>query len=261
MPGLTISYVSLDGLRPADRNPRTHSPTQIRAIERSLQRFGWSTPMGVADGKLIYGHARRQAAMNLRDKGSPIAHNDDGAFGPVVDLSHLTEPERRAYVMADNQLAMLAGWDEALLGLEVRELTALGFDLTPIGFSKVELARLLVEPVGDERPGTLLGRIEITIAEPVHTVSAGDHWILSKRHHLVCASVIEDWPAWRPLLRKGCLFVPYPGPYVPFGHKAADFDLIMVQPDAYAAGHLLDRYAEARGEGEVSLAPPRKDAA
>jgi hypothetical protein len=127
-------------------------------------------------------------------------------------------------------------------------LKAFGFDLSPIGFSNAELAGLLIEPVGDERPGSLLERVEVTIGEPRHVVSAGDHWTLAGRHHLLCCSVIEDWKLWKPLLKTGSLFVPYPGPFVPFGHRAADFSLVMVQPDAYAAGHLLDRYGEVRGE-------------
>lgn len=254
MAGLAITYLPLDSLRPADRNPRTHSPSQIKAIERSLQRFGWATPVGIAEGRLVYGHARRQAAMNLRDRGAAIAHNDDANLAPCVDVSHLNSAERRAYLLADNQTAMLAGWDEAMLGMELRELNAIGFDLTPIGFGKVELQGLLTEPVGDERPGTLLERVDVTVAEPRHAVSAGDHWVLAGRHHLLCCSVIEDWPAWVPLLKRGCLFVPYPGPFVPFGHRAADFTLVMVQPDAYAAGHLLDRFGEVRGEDQVILA-------
>jgi hypothetical protein len=245
---LVIGYELLDGLIPYDRNARTHSPAQIRSVEKSLARFGWTTPMGKADGMLIYGHARRRAAINLRDQGKAIPGNDDPAMGPTVDLSHLSLDERRAYVIADNAIAEQAGWDRDLLGIEVRELSQGGFDLSLLGFPKADLSDLMIERVGDERPGALLERVNVTIAEPTHTVSAGDHWLLSGRHHLLCASVIEGWPVWKPLLKKGSLFVPYPGPFVPFGHKAADHALVMVQPDAYVAGHLLDRYAECRGE-------------
>jgi hypothetical protein len=245
---LAIAYEPLDGLKPYERNARTHSVAQIKMIEKSLRRFGWTTPMAKADGVLIYGHARRQAAMNLRDQRIAIPMNDDPGSGPVVDLSHLSADERRAYVIADNQLAAAAGWDERVLGEELRDLSASAFDLSLLGFGRADLEELMIEPVGDEKPGALLELASITIAEPKHTVEAGDHWLLSARHHLLCCSVIEDWPRWRPLLKRGHLFVPYPDQFVPFGRKAMECALVMVQPDAYAAGHLLDRYAEVRGE-------------
>lgn len=245
---LAIEYQALDALVPYDKNPRTHSASQLKAIARSLQRFGWTTPCAKADGVLIYGHGRRAAAMMLRDQKVTIPHHDDPDTAPVVDLSHLTPDERRAYVIADNQLALLAGWSEEVLGSELRELNAASFDMSVLGFNKADLADLMVEKVGDVAPGALLELMTITIAEPVHKVAAGDHWTLSGRHHLLCVSVIEDWPEWRPLLKKGHLFVPYPGPFVPFGQKAIENNLVMVQPDAYTAGHLLDRYAEAKGE-------------
>lgn len=254
---LVTHYLPLDSLAPADRNPRTHSPAQIKAIERSLARFGWTTPLGIAEGKLIYGHARRQAALNLRARAKTIPHQADPNLAPTVDLSHLPPEDRRAYLLADNQLAMLAGWDVTLLGAELRELAALNFDLSPIGFSKLELSDLMIEPVGDQRPGSLLELLDITIAEPRHKVTAGDHWILAKRHHLLCCSVIEDWPEWRRFLKKGCLFVPWPGPFIPFGDRAAEFALVMVQPDSYIAGHILDRFADAKGESAVSRAPAK----
>jgi hypothetical protein len=249
---LAIRYERLDDLVPYEKNPRTHSPAQLKAIERSLTRYGWTTPMGKADGVLIYGHARRLAAMALRERKIAIPQNEDPDRGPVVDLSYLSAEDRRAYIIADNQLALLAGWDEDLLRLEVQELSAMGYDLTLTGFTVPEITDMLaVERVGDEAPGSLLELAEVTIGEPRHTVAAGDHWTLSGRHHLFCVSVIEGWPVWAPYLKRGMLFVPYPGPFVPYGRKAVECGLVMVQPDSYAAGHLLDRYAETMGEGAL----------
>jgi ParB-like chromosome segregation protein Spo0J len=112
--GLAIRYLPLDGLLPYDRNARTHTPAQISAIERSLVEFGWTAPMAIAGGMLIYGHARREAARNLRNRGVGIPRNPDPDRGPVVDLSHLNAAQRRAHVLADNQLATLAGWNDEL---------------------------------------------------------------------------------------------------------------------------------------------------
>jgi len=211
--------------------------------------------MGLADGMLVYGHARRTAAISLRDKGIKIAHNDDPNVGPTVDLSHLSAAERRAYVIADNQTALLAGWDDALLGLEVRELSAIGFDTTLLGFSTESLTELLIEAVGDDVAGRLLELADITLDEPRHQVAPNDHWLLSKRHHLLCVSVVEGWQSWRTLLKRGCLFIPYAGPFVPFGRPATEHALVMVQPDSYIAGHLLDRYADIRGEEALERLP------
>jgi len=248
---LEIRYLPLDDLTPYEKNPRTHTAAQIKMIERSLQRFGWATPIAVADGVLIYGHARREAAINLRKKAVPIRDNPDPNLAPVVDLSHLTPDERRAYVIADNQLAAQAGWDNELLSLEVRALDLAGFEIGLLGFGDKELGRLTLDPEGDEVAGSLLELADIANPEPKHRVEEGDHWRLHGKHHLLVCSVFEDWPIWKPLLRKGSLFVPYPGPFIPFGPGAEKHVLVMVQPDPYAAAHLLDRFMEARGADAV----------
>jgi hypothetical protein len=150
--GLSIQYLLLGDIEPFEQNARTHSPAQITAIERSLAKFGWTTPMAIAKGVLIYGHARREAAINLRDRGVAIPHNPDPDRAPVVDLSHLSAVERRAYVLADNKLAELAGWDNDLLGAELRGLQLAGFDLSLTGFDGAELETLLGTSGGDTDP-------------------------------------------------------------------------------------------------------------
>ena len=150
--GLVIRYESLDALAEFDHNARTHSPAQIAKIERSLMEFGWATSMAKADGVLIYGHARRQAAINLRDRGVAIPHNPDPDRGPVVDLSHFTPDQRRAYCIADNKLPEDAGWDTDMLTLELGELRDLGFDLSLTGFDMPEIGRLLGDGDGTQSP-------------------------------------------------------------------------------------------------------------
>jgi len=140
---IRIRYEPLDALAPDPRNARTHTAAQISQIERSLVEFGWTTPAGKADGVLIYGHARREAAMNLRDRGVAIPGNPDPNKAPVVDLSHLTPEQRRAYAIADNQLATLAGWNEDVLRVDLGGLRSLGFDLSLTGFPDIDLVRLL----------------------------------------------------------------------------------------------------------------------
>jgi len=251
---LAIKYRPLDDLAAYDRNPRTHSPDQVRELARSLAAFGWAAPIAIADDTIIYGHGRRLAALALREAGTPIPNHPDPNVAPTVDLSHLTPEQRRAYRIADNQLALRAEWDDELLFGELGALEGADFDLSLLGFDADELAeRMAIEPVGgdDAEAGTLLALTDITIPDPRHEVKAGDHWQLAQRHHLFCISVISDWPIWHQYLQRGALFVPYPGPFIPFGERASEFALIMVQPDAYTAGVLLDRYAEVHGEDAV----------
>src|SRR3954471_18438889 len=109
---LRIEYRSVAGLKPYARNARTHSKKQIKQIARSIERFGFVNPVLISDRlEIVAGHGRFEAAKLL---GLQTV--------PSLKLSHLSEAERRAYVLADNRLAEKAGWDRDLLALELREL-------------------------------------------------------------------------------------------------------------------------------------------
>lgn len=143
--GLAIAYRPLKSLVPYVRNSRTHSTEQIQQLKSSLRMFGWTTPMAVAGNDMIYGHARLTAALEMAEAGDPIRRNPDPWKGPVVDLSALSDDERRAYVIADNQLALNAGWDNSMLRLEMSGLADKDFDLGVLGFSQKELDKLMAE--------------------------------------------------------------------------------------------------------------------
>lgn len=162
-------------LRPYSRNARTHSRKQIRQIADSIQRFGFTNPVLVSDDdEIIAGHGRVEAAKLL---GLSTV--------PILRLSHLSPEERRAYVLADNKLALNAGWDQDILAIELQALIDLDFDVTLTGFSLAEVdftldaarERDLEMPVGNEDAIPLM-------AEQVVT-RKGDVWILG-RHRLVC---------------------------------------------------------------------------
>ncbi len=120
-------------LLPYARNARTHSEAQVAKLAASLVEFGWTAPVLVADdGSVIAGHGRLLAAQQL---GLDEV--------PVIRLSHLTPEQVRAYRIADNRLALDAGWDEELLTAELQELGADGFDLALTGFDSAELDLLL----------------------------------------------------------------------------------------------------------------------
>jgi len=117
---LRIEYLPVEKLRPYERNARTHSDAQIDAIAESIRQFGFNSPILIDDGDgVIAGHARLAAARQLGLESVPC-----------VRLSHLSDAQRRAYILADNRLAEMAVWDVPLLSLEVGELTLEDVDLS-----------------------------------------------------------------------------------------------------------------------------------
>jgi len=117
---LQIEYLPVEKLRPYERNARTHSDAQIDAIAESIRQFGFNSPILIDDDNgVIAGHARLAAARKL---GLDTV--------PCVRLSHLSDAQRRAYILADNRLAEMAVWDVPLLSLEVGELTLEDVDLS-----------------------------------------------------------------------------------------------------------------------------------
>lgn len=122
----------LQDLIPYARNSRTHSDEQVTQIASSIKEFGFTNPVLIdADGGIIAGHGRVMAAKKLKMESVP-----------VVVLSHLTEAQRRAYVIADNKLALNAGWDDEMLRVEFQELQDLGFNVELTGFSMDEINAL-----------------------------------------------------------------------------------------------------------------------
>lgn len=129
---LTIQYKKIEQLIPYARNSRTHSDAQVAQIAASIKEFGWTNPVLMdGDNGIIAGHGRVLAARVLGQTDIP-----------TIELSHMTDIQKRAYVIADNKLALNAGWDEEVLGLEITELKEFGFNLGHTGFSLEELDAL-----------------------------------------------------------------------------------------------------------------------
>ena len=156
-------------LRGYERNARTHSKAQIEQIAASIVEFGWTNPvLATADGEIIAGHGRVAAAKRL---GLTDA--------PVIVLDHLSDAQRRAYVIADNNLALNAGWDDEILAAELAALKLDDFDLSITGFSENEIDRLLVG-LDDG------GGVDTVIDPPKSPVTKiGDIWELGA-HRLIC---------------------------------------------------------------------------
>lgn len=180
-PKISIEYLPVEELVPSPRNARTHSRKQKAQIADSINRFGMVTPVGIGPGnELIYGHARAEAA---RLAGLTEV--------PVIRLNHLTADERRAYLLADNRLALDAGWDRELLALELRELEALDFSLPALGFSLPEIDKLY-EDLDDARiEGSDALDDEIFPLPEVPVTQADYMWQLGN-HGLICGDARED---------------------------------------------------------------------
>lgn len=171
---LRVERRGIDELIPYARNSRTHSDGQIAQIAASIREFGFTNPV-LVDGEngIIAGHGRVLAARKL-------GMNDV----PCIELSHLSESQKRAYIIADNKLALNAGWDDELLALELGELKADGFDLDLTGFGGAELDALLINDDDDSRANSVPEIQETAISE------AGNVWILG-RHRLMCGDCTD----------------------------------------------------------------------
>lgn len=139
-----IERLPLEKLIPYAKNSRTHSDEQVAQIAASIREFGFTNPVLIdAEDGIIAGHGRVLAARKL-----------GLAEVPCIRLGHLTEAQRRAYVIADNKLALNAGWDEELLAIELSSLREVGFDLGLTGFDADSIERFLnpLEPTVDHVP-------------------------------------------------------------------------------------------------------------
>lgn len=129
---LKIQYKPIQDLIPYARNSRTHNDAQVAQIAASIKEFGWTNPV-LLDGEngIIAGHGRVLAAQKLGESEVP-----------TIELSHMDDNQKRAYIIADNKLALNAGWDNEMLMLEVADLKDAGYDLGLTGFSLDEIAAL-----------------------------------------------------------------------------------------------------------------------
>ncbi|WP_406205341.1 hypothetical protein OH807_30685 [Kitasatospora sp. NBC_01560] len=271
-----IDYMPLDDIRPAERNPKGHDDD---GLDASVDQFTFTEP-GLLDertGRLVAGHGRYETLVRRREAGKPapdgVVVGSDGTWTvPVVrGWASRDDAHAQAYLIASNHLTTKGGWDGAGLAEMLSELEAADVELyASTGFDHGQLDALLAdldtdaaeeqaggqEEQDDARDeparGDLLALSGVTVGEPEHQVEKGQVWELGE-HRLVVAEVFDGWPAWSPLLIEGSLFLPYPTPLAPFADRAAGRRLVMVQPERYLAGHLLDKWARISGQ-EPTLA-------
>ena len=168
---MEVTLTAVEKLIPYANNTRTHSNEQVAQVAASIKEFGFTNPILVdAENVIIAGHGRLLAAQRM-----------GMAEVPCIQLSHLSESQKKAYIIADNKLALNAGWDDELLALELGQLRDDGFDVSLTGFSEDEIASLVIpehmEGLADEDDVPDVPETPITVE--------GDVWLLG-RHRLMC---------------------------------------------------------------------------
>jgi len=256
-----------------ENNPKIHPQAQQKLLEASLDEVGWLTEVIVnkREGKewgnlqgeevLLDGHARVILALRRGEKSVPIKYVNLETPQLERKALLLLDPTGALFVHDPDTVAMLnenLDWDNDLLRdfASVME-TQNKIDLDVITSSIFGDDEALAEE-GDgegggvpQSDGSLLAAIKVTIDEPKHQVANREVWKVG-RHVLICANVMTDWSLWSPYLEgPTTVFVPYPGPLMAATEAAQEHVLVMVQPDPYIAGHILDRYEDLFGDKGV----------
>lgn len=215
-PADKVERRKVSDLVPYARNARTHSPEQVDQIAGSIREWGWTVPVLVdEEGGLIAGHGRVMAAKKLGLKDIP-----------VMVASGWSEAQKRAYVLADNKLALNAGWDNELLKVELEGLKDLDFNLDLTGFGADELAVLLAEKTeGKTDPD------EIPDAPAIPVSELGDVWLLGK-HRIVCGDCTD--------------------PYVADAVASKDCDMLLSDPP-YGIGYSYQEHDDSDNEENAQL--------
>ena len=168
----TIEQVTIDKLIPYAKNSRTHSDAQVAQIAASVKEFGFVNPVLIDEGGgIIAGHGRVMAARKLGIEEVPC-----------IRLSHLSKNQKRAYVIADNKLALNAGWDDEMLKLEIKDLELAEFDISLLGFADEELDKLMEDATVKEG---LTDDDAVPKPPPDPVTVLGDVWVMGK-HRLMC---------------------------------------------------------------------------
>jgi len=172
-----IEMLPIEGLVPYANNSRTHSDEQVAQVAASIKEFGFTNPVLVdKDNMIIAGHGRMKAAMRL---GLTEV--------PCIRLDHLNDFQKKAYIIADNKLALNAGWDDELLRLELGQLNDDGFDLSLTGFDDDELSKLLIP----EQIDGLTDEDDVPEVPDEPVTVEGDVWLLGN-HRLMCGDATSS---------------------------------------------------------------------
>lgn len=240
-----VADVLVSGLRVWERNPRRIDPERFEALKRSVvadpEMLRARPLVALPDGRVIFGNMRLRAVQELGWETVPAV---------VADLD---DDEVETWAIRDN--VAYGEWDDLALADHVARLEANRVDLSLTGLAPDDLEALrqlaVQGPPADPVPGPEADDDVggVSIGDPIARPVTGETWRLG-HHWLVVVAVHEGWPVWRPLLAPGCLLVPYPSPTLPLTAKADLTPLVLVQPDEWMAGHLIDKWNAVRGGAE-----------
>lgn len=191
--------VEVAGLKPYSRNARTHSPEQVEQIKASFRRYGFTGVLAYDEQGLAIEHGRQRALLQMWDAGEEVMGPGKRAplprgRAPAVDISGLSADDRRALILADNQIALAAGWDNELLALELGALSEVGFDLTLTGFRDEEIAPLL-GPTGEQVTAAVVTRVDVSRVEDQFWISVRGPLLAQADVLLRLRAVMNDYPA------------------------------------------------------------------
>lgn len=250
-----LERVPVSELLPWDKNPRRIKPDRLEALKRSISEDPEmldARPLMalrgvdyVPDGTVIGGNQRLQAAKELGIETLPVM------------FFAIDEARAKTWALRDN--VGYGEWEDQSLADILRELEAQDIDLDLTGFGQDDIAALYADVFGPPEPaappedrGTDLQLADVSIGDPKHVCEKGDVWRLSE-HLLVVEEVYDGWQSWVKYLDdETMLLVPYPTPTLPLTVRASKHRLLMVQPDKWCAGHVIDKFAAVRGEDSVS---------
>jgi len=243
LPVSELRLVPVSELREWERNPRRISDTRFEALKRSMQAdpdmLSARPVIALPDGRVFAGNMRLRAAVELGWESIPTVYAD------------LDETRAATWALRDNN--PYGEWDDEPLAVIVSELERAGVDPLLTGFSQDDFDALIAS-LEDTTPvdrGEELSLADVSIGDPSHACERGDRWRVGP-HLLIVEPVYDGWARWTKELSGDDLFVPYPTPTLPLTKRANTTRLVLVQPDPWLAGHLLDKYAAVKGDEEVA---------
>jgi DNA modification methylase len=231
MHAMDVELLPIESLKPYPRNPRSHSKKQVRQIADSIKRFGFTNPVLISDdNEIVAGHGRVEAAKLT---GQTTV--------PTLRLSHLNASERRAYVIADNKLALNAGWDKEILAIELQALVDLDFDVELTGFALAEIDLIAEEAQQSSTSGHADTDDDIPPLSEAAVSRAGDVWQLG-RHRLVCGDARDQAALARLMIEERADLIFTDPPYnVPIDGNVCGLGKIRHREFAMASGEMTSQ--------------------
>lgn len=227
----------VSALKPFPKNPNKHSAKQIQLLAGIIKAQGWRNPIVVStlSGFITKGHARLAAAQHLKVASVP------------VDFQHYASKDAEyADIIADNKIAELATPDKDMLRELIGDMDEQFRQLT--GFVESELKQMFAT---EENVGALLNVLKSTMAPPKVKVERGDTWQVGP-HLLFCCDPFTEWREYMAFLKEDTdLFCPFAGVFSALGTRSGYKRFIMVQPNTYICGHIIESYAKAEGKNRV----------